>query len=39
MTKKYLIDVEINGTLVIEAASPQAAASKANAVIRAVTDG
>lgn len=34
--KQYLIDYEMSGTLVVEAANPQAGAMKANAVIRAI---
>jgi hypothetical protein len=37
--KTYLIDVEISGSLAVEATNPQAAAARANAVLRAIAKG
>lgn len=37
--RKYLIDYELSGTLVVEGANPQAAAARGNAVLRAVAKG
>jgi hypothetical protein len=37
--RKYLIDYEIRGTLVVEANNPQAAAAHGNAIMRVVAKG
>jgi len=37
--KTYLIDYEMRGTLVVDAANPQAAAMRAGAVLRGIAKG
>jgi hypothetical protein len=37
--KRYLIDYEMSGTLMVDASNPQAAAMRGNAVLQAVAKG
>lgn len=37
--KTYIIDYEMSGTLVVDASNPQAAAMRANAVLRGIAKG
>lgn len=37
--KKYIIDYELTGSLVVESTNPQAASARAGAVLRAIVKG
>jgi hypothetical protein len=37
--RRYLIDYEISGSLIVESSNPQAAAARAQAVLRAIAKG
>lgn len=39
MKKKYLIDYEMSGTLVVESTNPQSAAARGNGVLRTIAKG